>query len=91
MTSLTEYQADKNSVFVYSATAGAQFDLASGAFASAPNPFINEFKWGAKAPSVEIQLKDCTGHQAWPFSIEKARGYAGKQSWLDFGKRARRF
>ena len=72
VTSLTEYQADKNSVFVYSATAGANFDLASGAFTSAPNPFIMEFEWGAKEPSVEIQLKGCTGYQAWPFSVEKA-------------------
>ena len=72
VTSLTEYQADKNSVFVYSATAGASFDLASGAFTSAPNPWIEEFKWGAKTPSVEIQLHNCTGYQAWPFSIDKA-------------------
>ena len=33
---------------------------------------IEEFKWGAKEPSVEIQLKNCTGYQAWPFSVEKA-------------------
>lgn len=72
VTSLTEYQADKNSIFVYSATAGASFDMASGAFTSAPNPYIEEFKWGAKEPSVEIQLKNCTGYQAWPFSVEKA-------------------
>ena len=36
VTSLTEYQADKNSIFVYSATAGANFDLASGAFTFRP-------------------------------------------------------
>ncbi len=72
VTSLTEYQADKDSVFVYSATAGAAFDMQSGAFTSAPNPYIEEFKWGAKEPSVEIQLKNCTGYQAWPFSVEKA-------------------
>lgn len=72
VTSLTEYQEDKNSVFVYSATAGADFDLATGGFKSDPNPFINEFKYGAKEPSVEIQLKDTTGYQAMPFSVEKA-------------------
>lgn len=72
VTSLTEYQKDKNSIFVYSATAGADFDLASGAFISTPNPFINEFKWGDKEPSVEIQLIDTTGYQAMPFSLEKA-------------------
>lgn len=78
VTSLTEYQADKDSVFVYSATAGANFDLSTGAFTSAPNPFINEFKWGAKEPSVEIQLKNCTGYQAWPFSVQKALSQEAK-------------
>ena len=72
VTSLTEYQTDKDSVFVYSATAGADFDLATGAFLSAPKPFINEFKWGAKEPSVEIQVIDSTGYQAMPFSLTKA-------------------
>lgn len=72
VTSLTEYQPDKNSIFVYSATAGADFDVATGAFIGDPNPFINEFKWGAKEPSVEIQLMGTTGYQAMPFSLEKA-------------------
>ena len=72
VTSLTEYHKDKDSIFVYSATAGATYNLQSGAFESAPNPFIEEFKWGAKEPSVEIQLKNCSGYQAWPFSIDKA-------------------
>ncbi|CFR04978.1 Arylsulfotransferase (ASST) [Yersinia frederiksenii] len=74
VTSLTEYQQDKNSVFVYSATAGAEFDLSTGAFLTSPNPFINEFKWNAKEPSVEIQLKNTTGYQAMPFSLEKSFG-----------------
>ena len=34
VTSLTEYYQDKNSVFVYSATAGAQFNFKTGAFES---------------------------------------------------------
>lgn len=72
VTSITEYQTDKDSVFTYSATAGADFDIATGGFKSDPNPFIMEFKYGAKQPSVEIQLKDTTGYQAMPFSIEKA-------------------
>ena len=46
VTSITEYQPDKDSMFVYSATAGAAFDLATGAFTSAPNPYLMEFKWG---------------------------------------------
>ena len=39
VTSLTEYHADKDSIFVYSATAGASFDINTGAFTSAPNPY----------------------------------------------------
>lgn len=61
VTSITEYQQDKNSVFVYSATAGGTFDLSVGAFTSLPNPYIEEFKWGEKEPSVEIQLHGTRG------------------------------
>ena len=74
VTSLVEYQPDHDSVVMYSATAGAQYDLKTGAFASAPNPTIMEFRWGETTPAVEIQLKDCTGYQAWPFSLKKAFG-----------------
>lgn len=72
VTSLVQYEPDKKSVFVYSATAGSEYDLTTGAFKSAPNPYINEFKWGAKEPSVEIQLHDTTGYQAFPFSLKEA-------------------
>ena len=72
VTSLVEYQPDHDSIMMYSATSGAEYDLKTGAFATASNPTIFEFKWGSTTPSVEIQLKDCTGYQAWPFSIEKA-------------------
>ena len=72
VTSLTEYMPDKNSVFVYSATAGANFNFKTGAFESAPNPYIDECKWGAKEPSVEIQLKNTSGYQAMPVDLKKA-------------------
>ncbi|MBT1075435.1 aryl-sulfate sulfotransferase [Geobacter grbiciae] len=72
VTSLTEYQPDKDSVFVYSATAGADFDINTGAFKTDPNPYIMEFNYGSTEPAVEIQLKDTTGYQAMPFSVEKA-------------------
>lgn len=72
VTSLTEYQPDKNSVFVYSATAGADFDLNTGAMKGLPNPYIDEFRWGEKEPAVEIQLHNTMGYQAWPFSVKKA-------------------
>ena len=72
VTSLTEYYPDKNSVFVYSATAGASFNFKTGAFESAPNPFINEFKWGEKDPAVEIQLHNTSGYQAMPVDLNMA-------------------
>ena len=72
VTSLTEYYPDKDSVLVYSATAGAAFDLATGAFLSAPNPYLNEFHWGAKEPSVEIQLHNTSGYQAMAIDLKKA-------------------
>ena len=70
VTSLTEYQPDKNSIMIYSATAG----LSRKANSSGPNPFIEEFKWGEITPAVEIRLYNTTGYQAFPFSIEKALG-----------------
>ena len=72
VTSLTEYHADKDSVVVYSATAGTNFNLQTGAFESLPNPYLMEFKWGAKEPSFEIQLKGISGYQAMPISLKKA-------------------
>ena len=72
VTSITKYNADKKSVSVYSATAGGDFDMAKGAWLSAPSPYLMEFKYGAKEPSVEIQIKDATGYQAWPFNLEEA-------------------
>ncbi len=72
VTSLTEYNPDKNSVLTYSATAGAAFDLHTGAFLSNPNPYLSEFKWGAKEPSVEIQFTNTSGYQAMVFDVQKA-------------------
>ena len=72
VTSLTEYQPDKNSVFVYSATAGADFDLGTGAMKGLPNPYLEEFRWGETEPAVEIQLHNTSGYQAFPISLEKA-------------------
>ncbi|RAX53189.1 aryl-sulfate sulfotransferase [Helicobacter sp. 16-1353] len=74
VTSLTEYQVDKNSIFAYYATAGMQFDIATGMPTGTPNPVIAEFKWGAKEPSVEIRMKNAMGYQAYPFSVNKAFG-----------------
>ncbi len=72
VTSLTEYHADKDSIFVYSATAGASFDVTTGAFTSAPNPFMMEFKWGAAEPAVEMRVQSTTGYQAMPVDIKAA-------------------
>lgn len=76
VTSLTEYQPDKDSVFVYSATAGAAIN-AEAKRVGLPSPYLDEFKWGAHEPSVEIQVIDCQGYQAMPFVLEKAMDPAG--------------
>ncbi|MCV3393600.1 aryl-sulfate sulfotransferase [Campylobacter sp. IFREMER_LSEM_CL908] len=73
VTSLAEYHKDKNSIMVYSATAGMSFDLSKGAAVGEPKPEIDEFKWGAKEPSVQIRFSGAsTGYQAMPIDLEKA-------------------
>ena len=73
VTSLTEYQDDKDSVMVYSATAGMQYDLSKGKSIGAPEPEIDEFVWGSTTPAVQMRFKGAGGgYQAMPFSIEKA-------------------
>ena len=72
VTSITEYQQDKDSIFVYSATAGATFDINTGAFTSAPNPYMMEFRWGEHEPAVEMRVESTTGYQAMPVDISLA-------------------
>ena len=72
VTSTAEYQDDKNSIFVYSATAGLGDVIQGKPTFGSMAPVINEFKWGAKEPSVEIVLKGAFGYQAYPFSVSKA-------------------
>ena len=78
VTCITEFIPDTNSVLVYSATAGMSFNIATGQPSGAPKPFINEFKWNPKSnapekdPSVEIQIHDSMGYQAFPFDVKKA-------------------
>ena len=72
VTSLTEYMPDKDSVVVYAATAGAEYDLKTGGFASDPNPYLSEFEWGADEPAFEMQIKDAQGYQAFAFDVNKA-------------------
>ena len=72
VTSLTEYYGDKDSNMVYSATAGAEFDWKTFSYTKFPSPVIDEFKWLAKEPSVEIILHGAEGYQAFPFDVKKA-------------------
>lgn len=77
VTSLTRYEADKDSIMVYSATAdmGRRLnELRPGELPKSPSPWIEEFKWGSTTPSVRIQLIDTMGYQAIPVSLEKAFG-----------------
>ena len=72
VTSLTQYQADKDSIMVYSATAGMDFSLSGGRSVKPACPIINEFEWGAKEPAVEIQMSPGSGYRAFPISVKKA-------------------
>ncbi|EAI7262886.1 aryl-sulfate sulfotransferase [Campylobacter lari] len=73
ITSLAEYYKDKNSIMVYSASAGMAFDLSKGVAIGEPKPEIDEFKWGAKEPSVQIRFSGASaGYQAMPIDLEKA-------------------
>lgn len=56
VTSLTQYEPDKDSIMAYSATSGMAFDLSKGVSLGEPKPEIDEFNWGAKEPSVQIQF-----------------------------------
>ncbi len=71
VTSLTEYQADKDSIVVYAAFAGAPRDEKTGKSKSRPNPCLEEFRWGETTPAVEIRLKNTMGYQAFPVSLKK--------------------
>ena len=73
VTSLTQYEPDKDSIMVYSETAGMAFDLSKGVSLGESKPEIDEFNWGAKEPSVQIQFSGSgTGYQAMPFSVDQA-------------------
>ena len=48
------------------------YDLKTGGLVSAPNPYLDEFEWGAKEPSIELQFQSTTGYQAFVFDPEKA-------------------
>lgn len=56
VTSLTPYEPDKDSIMAYSATSGMAFDLSKGVSLGEPKPEIDEFNWGAKESSVQIQF-----------------------------------
>ncbi len=71
ITGLCEYQKDKDSTVVYFSTAGfTGFD--DGKLYTNMNPYLTEFNWGAKEPSVIIKMKSTLGYQAFPFDLQKA-------------------
>lgn len=74
ITSITQYQADKDSVVVYSATPGmaGKPSTSKGLVELKTHPYLMEFNWGSTTPAVEINLKDTMGYQAMPFDIKKA-------------------
>ena len=79
VTSRTKYMDDKDSIMVYSATAGMgaapSKDKAGNAKAASAHPYIMEFDWGKTTPAVEIRINDAMGYQAMPISVESAFNY----------------
>ena len=78
VTSLAKYQADKDSVMVYSGSAGlfgkpsAMKPEELAKMTKGVHPYLMEFKWGEKEPAVEIKLNDAMGYQAFPFNLQEA-------------------
>lgn len=79
VTSLTKYMDDKDSIMVYSATAGMgaapSGDKSGKAKAAVAHPYVMEFDWGKTEPSVEIRIENSMGYQAMPFSVDRAFNY----------------
>ncbi|WP_418870044.1 aryl-sulfate sulfotransferase [Sutterella wadsworthensis] len=74
VTSLTQYEDDKDSIMVYSAT--PEMVLVKGKAVGAPSPYLQEFKWGSTEPAVEIRINGSMGYQAMPFRVQKAFNHA---------------
>lgn len=70
ITSITEYKPDRNTIFVYSATAGLYDE--SGLI----HPFLHEFKYGTTETMVEMHvqshMKKMVGYQAMVIDISNA-------------------
>ena len=79
VTSLTQYEDDKDSIMVYSAT--PEMVLVKGKAVGAPSPYLQEFKWGSTEPAVEIRINGSMGYQAMPFRVQKAFNHA-KLDWV---------
>ncbi|MCW1870772.1 aryl-sulfate sulfotransferase, partial [Campylobacter jejuni] len=56
VTSLTQYEPDKDSIMVYSATAGMACDLSKGVSLGEPKPEIDEFNWGGVLRSLRFKF-----------------------------------
>ena len=72
VTGLAEYSADKDSFLVYYSTAGLGETLAGKKGRVDIHPYLAEYKWGEKEPSVLMRFNDTMGSQAWVFDLTKA-------------------
>lgn len=78
VTGLTEYMPDKKSIVVYFSTAG--FATSGGgsslgalnSVSGEMHPYITEFDWMAKEPSVVIRINGSFGYQAFPINVQQA-------------------
>ncbi len=71
ITGLARYMQDKDSFMVYYSTAGLNMEDRKAGKATSITPFITEYRWGDKEPTVKIRLNDTMGYQAFPFDLNK--------------------
>ena len=71
ITGLARYMQDKDSFMVYYSTAGLNMEDRKAGKATSITPFITEYRWGDKEPTVKIRLNDTMGYQAFPFDLSK--------------------
>ncbi|EAK5214495.1 hypothetical protein CN047_06490 [Campylobacter jejuni] len=68
-----EYGKNRGNEWFSPLTSLTQYEPGKGVSLGEPKPEIDEFNWGAKEPSVQIQFSGSgTGYQAMPFSVDQA-------------------
>ena len=72
VTGLAKYMDDKDSFVVYYSTSGMSAPSGQTKGIIKPHPYLAEYKFGEKTPSVLMRFQDTMGYQAWPFDLQLA-------------------